>query len=92
MPISRQVRHDRTERKLQDKDCQGHEIEVIHESKEDVARKLAEFEVKYGMTSKEFITKYNSCQFREENLEFMDWVWYYDVAADFGMVSLELGR
>ena len=68
----------------------GYEIEVIHESKEDVARKLAEFEAKYGMTSKEFITKYNSCQFEEENLEFMDWAWYYDAAADFGMVSLEL--
>ena len=74
------------------KTARGYEIEVIHESKEDVARKLAEFETKYGMTSKEFITKYNSCQFKEENLEFMDWVWYYDAAADFGMVSLELGE
>lgn len=73
------------------KTAKGYEIEVIHESKEDVARKLAEFEAKYGMTSKEFITKYNSCQFKEENLEFMDWVWYYDATADFGMVSLELG-
>ncbi len=72
------------------KTAKGYEIEVIHETKEDVARKLAEFETKYGMTSKEFITKYNSCQFKEENLEFMDWLWYYDAAADFGMVSLEL--
>ena len=74
------------------KTAKGYEIEVIHESKEDVARKLAEFEAKYGMTSREFIRKYNSCRFEEENLEFMDWVWYYDAAADFGMVSLELGK
>ena len=48
------------------KTAMGYEIEVIHETKEGVAQKLTEFEAKYGMTSKEFIAKYNSCQFEEE--------------------------
>ena len=34
------------------KTAMGYEIEVIQETREDVARKLAEFEAKYGMTSK----------------------------------------
>ena len=58
----------------------GHTTTVTRLSQEDVERKLAEFEAKYGMSSKEFIVKYHSCGFEEENLEFMDWEWYYSAA------------
>ncbi|MCY3544055.1 MAG: hypothetical protein OXH22_08440 [Chloroflexi bacterium] len=60
----------------------GHTATVTRLSKEDVERKLAKFEAKYGMTSKEFIVKYHSCGFEEENLEFMDWEWYYYAACE----------
>ena len=56
----------------------GHTATVTRLSKEDVECKLAKFESKYGMSSKEFIVKYHSCGFKEENLEFMDWEWYYN--------------
>ena len=35
----------------------GHEMTVIHMSREDVERELARFEAKYGMSSKEFLAK-----------------------------------
>ena len=69
----------------------GHQCECHDDlSEADVREKLSEFEAKYGMTSYEFIVKYNSCAFEEENLEFLDWAWYYDAAADVGIISAEL--
>jgi hypothetical protein len=56
---------------------------------EDIRRKLDEYEAQYGMSSREFIAKYNSCQL-PENLDFLDWAGYYDMAADVGIVSLKL--
>ena len=35
----------------------GHEVTVIHLSREDVERELAKLEAKYGMTSAEFLAK-----------------------------------
>ena len=37
----------------------GYEIKVTRMSKDDVVRKLAEFEARNGMTSKEFMYKWN---------------------------------
>ena len=69
----------------------GISLNVRRLSKEDVRQKLSELETKYGMASRDFLIKYHSCGFEEENLEFLDWVWYYDAAADLGLVSTELG-
>jgi hypothetical protein len=43
------------------------------------------------MKSREFISKDNTCQLEEEP-DFMDWAWYYDLAADAGLVSLKPER
>jgi hypothetical protein len=58
-------------------------------TKEDIQQKLAHFESKHGMTSREFYGKYNSCQL-EENLDWLDWAWYYELAYDAGLVSLDM--
>jgi hypothetical protein len=60
-------------------------------TKDDIAQKLTEYEARYGMKSREFISRYNTCQL-EENPDYMDWAWYYDLAADAGLVSLKPGR
>ena len=43
-------------------------LKVEKLTKADVKNELAGFEFKYGMTSTEFIRKYNRCEFEEENL------------------------
>ena len=35
----------------------GHEMTVIHMTREDIEREMAEFEAKYGMSSVEFLAK-----------------------------------
>ena len=67
-----------------------HSVRVTRLSEEDIKRKLADFELRFGMTSREFIARYNACELREEKMEFLDWVWYYDAAADCGIVSTDL--
>ena len=76
--------HPRDEKRYTLKMKSGHTATVTRLSKEDIERKLARFEAKYGMTSKEFIVKYRSCGFEEENLEFMDWEWYYFASCESG--------
>ena len=56
----------------------GHSWKVTRLSKEDIKEKLAEMEEKYGMTTREFARKYHSSGFDEENLEFIDWIWFYE--------------
>lgn len=63
----------------------GYEIEVIRMSKDDVAQKLAEFEAKYGMTSKEFIYKWNHGGLQGDCREHIDWAGYCELASEFGL-------
>ena len=74
--------HPRGKKRYTFKMKNGYTATVTRLSPEDVDSKLAEFEAKYGMSSKEFIIKYHSCGFEEENLEFMDWEWYYSAACE----------
>ena len=53
---------------------------VTHLSHEDIKRELAEFEAKYGMSSQEFLVKYNTYGFKDENHELMRWSWLCYVA------------
>ncbi len=48
---------------------------------------MAGFESKYGMTSGEFIRRYNRCEFEEENLELLDWAGYYYIAGRMDMLD-----
>ncbi len=72
------------------KKTKRYKLKIKELNPEDIERKLADFESRYGMTSREFYKKYNRCEFEEENLEFLDWAGYYDMAAEVGLVSLEL--
>ena len=62
-------------------------LKVEKLTEDDVKDELAGFESKYGMTSTEFIRKYNRCEFEEENLEFMDWAGYYYIAGRMGLLD-----
>ena len=61
-------------------------LKVEKLTEDDVKNELAGFESKYGMTSTEFIRRYNSCEFEEENLAFMDWAGYYYIAGRMGVL------
>lgn len=62
-------------------------LKVEKLTREDVRKELVDFEAKYGMSSSEFIRKYNSCEFVEENLEFMEWAGYYYIAGRMGLIE-----
>ena len=62
---------------------------VKHLSKADIERDLAEFEAKYGMTSQEFLVKYNSYGFKDESHELMRWSWLCYVAYKIEMREAE---
>ena len=62
-------------------------LKVEKLTREDVRKELADFEAKYGMSSSEFIGKYNRCEFEEENLEFMEWAGYYYIAGRMGLIE-----
>jgi hypothetical protein len=64
----------------------------IHElTTDDIRRKLADYEEKYGMGTQEFYKKYNRGEL-EEDLDYMRWASYYDMAAAVGIVNLRTGR
>lgn len=71
------------------KEKKRYKLNIKELTTEDLKRKLAEYEVEYGMTSREFIGRYNHSEL-EENLDYMRWAGYYDMAAEVGIVSLEL--
>ena len=64
----------------------GIQLDISYLSEDDVKARLSDFETKYGMTSHEFIVRYNSSAFEKENLEFMDWAGYYYMAGRLGLV------
>ncbi len=66
-------------------------LKVEKLTEEDVKNELEEFESRYGMTSSEFIRRYNRCEFEEENLEFLDWAGYYYIAGRMGMLDEPVG-
>ena len=60
----------------------GHEINVIPMSKDDVERKIAEFEAKYGMTSAEFAAKWNRGELDCAVMDYFEWEGYCDYMAE----------
>ena len=55
---------------------------MTHLSQADIKRELAEFEAKYGMTSQEFLVKYNTYGFKDESHELMRWHSLYYAACE----------
>lgn len=70
----------------------GYEIEVIRMSKEDAVRKLAEFEARNGMTSSEFMHKWNHGGLQGDCREYVDWAGYCQLASEFGFDDLKINR
>ena len=58
----------------------GQVIKVNHLPKEDVNRKLANYEAKYGMTSQEFAPKWNNLEL-ECTADYFDWAMDCDYMA-----------
>ncbi len=51
----------------------GETTNVIELTEEDIKNRLRAFEKKYGISSQEFLIKYHTCGFEEENLELLEW-------------------
>ena len=74
------------------KTSMGCEIEVTRMSKDDVVRKLAEFEARNGMTSSEFMRKWNHGGLRGDCREYVDWAGYCQLASEFDFNDLKIDR
>lgn len=68
----------------------GHTARVEHLSREDIERELAEFETKYGMTSQEFVVKWNHGELGCGVGEYFDWVGLCYSAYDYGRTELKI--
>ena len=60
----------------------GHEITVTEMSREDIEQELAEFEAKYGMTSEEFVGKWNRGEMDCAVMDYFDWAGDCDYMAE----------
>ena len=54
----------------------GYEITVTHLTEDDLRRRLREFEAKYGMTSKEFVKRWNGGELDCAVMDYFDWEAY----------------
>ena len=66
----------------------GHEVAVVELSREDIEGKLAEFESKYGMTSKEFARKWNAGGLDCAVRDYFKWVGYCRISYKHGWSEL----
>ena len=56
------------------------DVTVVELTKEAIAAKLSEFEKRFGMSSKYFYVKFNHGELGDD-VEFVRWASYYDMAA-----------
>ena len=63
---------------------------VTHLSKEDIERELAKFETKYGITSQEFVAKWNDGELDCAVGEHFDWAGLCHSAYDNGRTDLKI--
>lgn len=70
----------------------GYEMTVIHMTREDVEREMAEFEAKYGMSSVEFLAKGRRGEL-ECSDDFFEWEGHCEhLAIVYGVKELEVPR
>ena len=60
----------------------GHEVKVIELTREDIEQELAEFEAKYGMSSREFADKWNRGEMDCAVMDYFDWAGDCDYMAE----------
>ena len=65
----------------------GNPITVTVYSDEDIREKLNEYEAKYNMKTVDFVQKYYNYEFKDEDINLMDWVGYYYMGVDSGMFN-----
>ena len=68
----------------------GNTVQVTHLSREDNERELAKFEAKYGMTSQEFVARWNRGELDCGVGEYFDWVGLCYSAYDHGRSELRI--
>ena len=68
----------------------GQEIKVNHLTKEDVNRKLANLEAKHGMTSQEFVAKWNHGKLDCAVMDYFLWTGYCRMAYKHGRTELQV--
>lgn len=70
----------------------GYEMTVIHMTREDIERELAEFEAKYGMSSVEFLAKGRRGELDCSD-DFFEWEGHCEhLAIVYGVKELEVVR
>ena len=68
----------------------GHEVTVKQLSKDDVERRLAVLEVKYGMSSREFAAKWNAGELDCAVRDYFKWVGYCHISYKRGRAELRI--
>ncbi|MXY46574.1 MAG: cell division protein ZapA [Chloroflexi bacterium] len=68
----------------------GHEVPVRRLSKKDVENKIAEFEAKYGMSSREFAAKWNAGELDCAVRDYFKWVGYCHIMHKRGCAELRI--
>ncbi|MBI2849896.1 MAG: hypothetical protein HYX80_02495 [Chloroflexi bacterium] len=61
-------------------------MKIRHLTAEDLTKLLKEYEAKYGMDTPTFAVKYNRGELPED-IEYMEWISYYDMAAKVGLIK-----
>ena len=68
----------------------GQEVKVKRLSEKDVAKRLTEFEEKYGMTSEDFVGKWNRGELDCAEMDYFRWAGYCLFAYKQGHSELQL--
>ena len=68
----------------------GHAVQVVHLSQEDIERELAALEKKHGMTSEEFVVKWNRGELDCGVDEYFEWAGLCHSAYDYGRTELRI--
>ncbi len=68
----------------------GHDVEFLYLSEADVRKRMAELESKHGLTSREFMAKWNAGTLTEEKPDFFRWAGYCESASYFDSEGLRI--
>ena len=68
----------------------GHAVQVVHLSEEDIERGLTTLEKKHGMTSQEFVVRWNRGELDCGVDEYFEWAGLCRSAYDYGRTDLRI--
>ena len=64
-------------------------VKIRRLTAKDLEELLKKYEAKYHMTTQEFSTKFNRGELPED-IEYMEWITYYDMAFQAGLIKLRV--